>query len=126
MLNLSRLEQLMAEVIAALEAVPDKELRASMPPELRALDGALRLMRVDLVARVRTTTTDSLRRLADRAAREPDQADRLLGRAVWVLAWLDDQTDETPLTPGWSQSLRAPASSSSADVEPARQPPSAN
>lgn len=103
MLRMDRLAEVTTAAADALEALPRAEVEAALPPVIRSALGPLRLVRIDLVGLVTTTATDSLRRLPDLAAADPERAEDVARWIVHAAAYLTDQVEDPP--PGW---LRSP------------------
>lgn len=112
MLRVERLRMATERLAAMIESVPAERLREALPDELRMVEAAARRVgRVDLVARLRTTAIDSLRRLPDRVERSPADSNAWFQHLLAIVAWLDGQTDRVPPL---LESERAIASQSSA------------
>lgn len=99
MLRTDRLAAVTGALADRLEAIPRADLEGAMPPEVRAAVKGARLLRVDLIGVVMTTALQSLRRLPDLAAEDPERAETVSRWAVHAVAYLTDQTDDPP--PAW-------------------------
>lgn len=123
MLRIDRLTTATDRLAELIESVEPERIRAAMPEPLRLVDRAARVVRVDLIATLRTMALDSLRRLPAQAAQSPAASDAWFQHALALVAWLDGQTDRTPplLVPGFVLGTESP---SSADPEPERPPSS--
>ncbi len=107
-LRMDRLAEVSEAAAETVDAIPTRDLEASLPPAVRSVLGPLRLMRLDLVGLFRDTATTSLRRLPALAAEDPDRAEDIARWLVHAAAYLTDQTDDPP--PGWITPLGSPPS----------------
>ncbi len=110
MLRTDRLRTVTAELGALLEAVPDSELLAAMPPAVGQAVRMARLVGLDVLGTIRATVRGSLAGLADMAERDPERASAVLERVRWLTDWLAGETDDPPpldassLAAGWPSS----------------------